>query len=95
MEKFNEESTSYSDLHMRSPLTIAIGLSDSPIALASWIIEKYYRWSDIDANVHSFHSKFPFDFLLTTIMIYWVQFFAYFIYSKGNKFYFYQHSLLP
>jgi len=44
-------------------------LSDSPVGLASWIIEKWYGWSDHDGDIEKVFTK---DELLTNIMIYWV-----------------------
>ena len=51
------------------PQTLAYGLSDSPVGLAAWIIEKFYGWSDIDGALERTYTK---DELLTHIMIYWV-----------------------
>ncbi len=51
------------------PQTLAYGLSDSPVGLAAWIIEKFYGWSDIEGALESKYTK---DELLTHIMIYWV-----------------------
>jgi microsomal epoxide hydrolase len=51
------------------PQTLAYGLSDSPVGLAAWIIEKFYGWSDIDGALEQKYTK---DELLTNIMIYWV-----------------------
>ena len=44
-------------------------LSDSPVGLASWILEKWYNWSDHDGDIEKAFTK---DELLTNIMIYWV-----------------------
>ena len=51
------------------PQTLAYGLSDLPVGLAAWIIEKFYGWSDIDGALERKYTK---DELLTNIMIYWV-----------------------
>lgn len=51
------------------PQTLGYGLNDSPVGLASWIIEKFYAWSDSDGNLETCFTK---DELLTNIMIYWV-----------------------
>src|SRR5947199_980472 len=49
--------------------TFRQALSDSPVGLASWIIEKWYGWSDHDGDLDKVFTK---DELLTNIMIYWV-----------------------
>lgn len=51
------------------PQTLGYALNDSPVGLASWIIEKFYAWSDNDDNLESCFTK---DELITNIMIYWV-----------------------
>jgi microsomal epoxide hydrolase len=51
------------------PQTLAYGLTDSPVGLAAWMIEKFRAWSDCDGVVERRFSK---DELLTTITIYWV-----------------------
>ncbi len=54
------EKRAYADLY---------ALNDSPVGLASWIVEKFRAWSDCDGDVERRFSK---DELLTNIMIYWV-----------------------
>lgn len=51
------------------PQTLGYGLNDSPVGLASWIIEKFYAWSDHNGDLNQSLSK---DELITNIMIYWV-----------------------
>ncbi len=58
----------YAALQSTKPQTLAYGLTDSPIGLAAWIVEKYRAWSDCDGDVERRFSK---DEVLTTIMIYW------------------------
>ncbi len=50
------------------PQTLSYSMIDSPVGIASWIIEKFFSWSDIKKNnIESIYSK---DLLLTNIMIY-------------------------
>lgn len=51
------------------PQTLGYGLNDSPVGLASWIVEKFNSWGDNKGNIENSFSK---DELLTNIMIYWV-----------------------
>jgi microsomal epoxide hydrolase len=51
------------------PQSLGYGLNDSPVGLASWMLEKFYAWSDHDGNIESALTK---DELITNIMIYWV-----------------------
>jgi pimeloyl-ACP methyl ester carboxylesterase len=51
------------------PQTLGYGLNDSPVGLASWILEKFNSWSDNDGNIENSFTK---DELITNIMIYWL-----------------------
>jgi len=59
----------YQEIQSTKPQTLGQGLSDSPLGLASWIVEKWYDWSDHSGNIGSVFSK---DEILTNVMIYWV-----------------------
>ncbi|MBB4688213.1 epoxide hydrolase family protein [Amycolatopsis jiangsuensis] len=50
------------------PQTIAVPLSDSPVGLAAWILEKLHGWTDCGNDVESVFSR---DELLTWISAYW------------------------
>ncbi|QIP18009.1 epoxide hydrolase [Spirosoma aureum] len=59
----------YNMIQSTKPQTLGYALNDSPVGLASWIVEKFYGWSDIQGNLENSFTK---DELLTNIMIYWV-----------------------
>ncbi len=59
----------YQEIQSTKPQTLGQGLSDSPVGLASWILEKWYGWSDHDGDIGKTFTK---DEILTNIMIYWV-----------------------
>lgn len=59
----------YNMIQSTKPQTLGYGLNDSPVGLASWILEKWYSWSDTKGNIENCYTK---DELLTNIMIYWV-----------------------
>jgi microsomal epoxide hydrolase len=67
-QRFFQEG-GYVMIQSTKPQTLAYGLTDSPVGLAAWIIEKFYGWSDIDGELEHIYTK---DELLTNIMIYWV-----------------------
>lgn len=58
----------YNMLHSTKPQTTAYALSDSPVGLAAWLVEKFRAWSDCDGDVET---RFTKDELLTNITIYW------------------------
>ncbi len=51
------------------PQTLAYALTDSPVGLAAWIVEKFQRWSDCDGDLARCFTR---DELLTNVMLYWV-----------------------
>lgn len=67
--------TGYAHLHATYPDTLGVALTDSPVGLAAYILEKFAIWTDksnkkkIDAGLLQ---KFTADELLDNIMIYWV-----------------------
>src|SRR5688572_22859474 len=59
----------YSEIMSTKTQTLGPALTDSPVGLASWIVEKWYGLSDHDGDMETLFTK---DGLLTNIMIYWV-----------------------
>jgi len=52
------------------PQTLALGLMDSPMGQAAWILEKFHGWSDLtEADLFGVYTR---DQLLTNVMIYLV-----------------------
>jgi microsomal epoxide hydrolase len=69
VQRWRMQEGAYAMQHSTKPQTLAYGLNDSPVGLASWILEKFRTWSDCDGDVERRFSK---DELLTNITIYWV-----------------------
>ena len=69
VRRWRAAEVGYSQEQSTKPQTLATALNDSPAGLASWIIEKYRRWSDCEGDVETRFSK---DDLLTNVMIYWI-----------------------
>ncbi len=63
------EETGYLQIQGTKPQTLAYGLTDSPVGLAAWIVEKFRTWSDCGGDVERRFSK---DVLLTNVMLYWI-----------------------
>ena len=59
----------YQRIQATRPQTLSVGLADSPVGLAAWIVEKFRAWSDCGGDIESRFSK---DELLTNLTIYWV-----------------------
>ncbi|WP_217578748.1 epoxide hydrolase family protein [Mesorhizobium sp. GbtcB19] len=73
---FLEKKARWADLHgayahMQGtrPQTLAYGLTDSPVGLAAWMIEKFRDWSDCDGDLAN--AAFSPDDILADISLYW------------------------
>ena len=69
LKRWEREETGYQWIQGTKPQTLAYGLTDSPVGLAAWIVEKFRTWSDSGGDVERRFSK---DVLLTNIMLYWI-----------------------
>ncbi len=74
-QKFVEQSQrwwymegAYNMEQSTKPQTLGLGLNDSPVGLAAWIVEKFYAWSGSPKDIEKLFTK---DELLTNIMLYW------------------------
>ncbi|WP_245470082.1 epoxide hydrolase family protein [Mesorhizobium sp. M2C.T.Ca.TU.002.02.1.1] len=59
----------YSHIQGTRPQTLAYGLTDSPVGLAAWMIEKFRDWSDCDGDLDN--AAFSRDEVLANISLYW------------------------
>ena len=67
--RWEREEGAYEHQQQTRPLTLAYGLSDSPIGLLAWLVEKYRAWSDCGGDVST---RFTDDELLTWVSLYWL-----------------------
>ena len=59
----------YAAMHRTKPQTVAFGLTDSPVGLAAWIVEKLRAWSDCGGDIERAFTK---DEILTNVTLYWL-----------------------
>ncbi|BCG89946.1 multidrug MFS transporter [Mesorhizobium sp. 113-3-9] len=59
----------YGHIQGTRPQTLAYGLTDSPVGLAAWMIEKFRDWSDCDGDLGK--ATFSQDDMLADISLYW------------------------
>ena len=66
------EESGYSHIQATKPDTIGVALTDSPVGLCAWIVEKFINYTD-KAEFKGDHvdSGLSNDNLLTNVMIYW------------------------
>ncbi|XP_070533907.1 epoxide hydrolase 1-like isoform X2 [Ptychodera flava] len=76
-EKFTQlmAASGYMHLQATKPDTAGYGLTDSPVGLAAYILEKFSGWTNPaynDLEDGGLEKHFSIDDLLTNVMIYWV-----------------------
>ncbi|GGO02328.1 epoxide hydrolase family protein [Saccharibacillus kuerlensis] len=69
IKHYAKEQSGYSVQQGTRPQTLSYALTDSPSGQLSWIIEKFYEWTDIEGLPEEKISR---DRLLTNITIYWL-----------------------
>ena len=67
--RYNQWDSGYSKIQSTRPQTIGYGLVDSPVALAGWIYEKMWSWTDNQGAPEDALSR---DAILDNIMLYWL-----------------------
>lgn len=60
--------TGYASIHTLRPESITPALADSPVGLASWIIEKFQRWGDCKGDIDNCFGR---DKLLDNLSLHW------------------------
>lgn len=66
---YEKNETGYLKILSTKPQTLAFALTDSPIGLLSWIMEKYKTWTNADKHLPE--DAIDLDLLLTNVSIYW------------------------
>lgn len=69
LKKWLHYETGYQQLQGTKPFTLAHALNSSPVALCSYISEKFYSWTDNDGDLFS---KINIDKMLANITLYWI-----------------------
>jgi len=69
------EETGFFHIQATKPDSIGFALSDSPVGLAAYLLEKFSTWTDIDfknTEDGSLDKHFTLDELLDNVMVYWI-----------------------
>ncbi len=69
VERYWIDEGAYCHQQMTRPQTLAMGMTDSPVGLAAWIIEKWRAWCGWGDDFEKLFSR---DMILTNVMLYWV-----------------------
>jgi len=65
---WTREEIGYQQIQGTKPQTLAFALTDSPVGLAAWVVEKFRTWSDCDGVPENAISR---DRMLANISLYW------------------------
>ena len=68
LKHFNAEETGYQWIQGTKPQTLSFALTDSPVGLAAWMVEKFRSWTDCGGNPDSAINR---DKMLANISFYW------------------------
>ena len=66
---YNDWGAGYSKQQSTRPQTLGYGLVDSPMGQATWIIEKFWEWTDCGAHPENALSR---EELIDNVMFYWL-----------------------
>jgi len=69
IERWEDDDGAYEHQQMTRPVTLAYGLSDSPVGLLGWLVEKFRAWSDSHGQLAT---RFSDDDVLTWTSLYWL-----------------------
>jgi microsomal epoxide hydrolase len=68
-QEWRARESAYQQIQGTKPQTLAYGLTDSPVGLAGWILEKFQGWTVPGSEEPP---PFDVDVLLTNVMLYWL-----------------------
>jgi pimeloyl-ACP methyl ester carboxylesterase len=68
LSHWTNEEIGYQWIQGTKPQTLSYGLTDSPVGLAAWIVEKFHSWTDCGGDLDSYLSR---DAILANIVLYW------------------------
>ena len=69
MQHYNDWDSGYSKQQSTRPQTVSYGLTDSPAGQLTWILEKFWSWTDCDGHPENVLTR---DELLDNVMLYWL-----------------------
>ena len=69
MHHYNDWDSGYSKQQSTRPQTVSYGLTDSPAGQLTWILEKFWSWTDCDGHPENVLTR---DELLDNVMLYWL-----------------------
>ncbi|MDZ4868036.1 MAG: epoxide hydrolase [Alphaproteobacteria bacterium] len=73
MKTWWAQEEGYRSIQSTKPMALAFGLMDSPVGLAGWLADKYWRLGDTkkDHPYEGMEARFPMHTMCTQLSIYW------------------------
>lgn len=68
LAEFRARGAGYSAIQSTRPQTVGYGLVDSPVAELTWILDKFWAWTDHDGDLEAVVDR---DTLLDNVSVYW------------------------
>jgi pimeloyl-ACP methyl ester carboxylesterase len=69
-ERWEREDAAYTYVHETRPATLSFALTDSPVGLAAWIVEKLHEWTDLEPD-GDLERVWERNRILTLLTLYW------------------------
>jgi pimeloyl-ACP methyl ester carboxylesterase len=66
---YNDWESGYAKQQSTRPQTLGYGLADSPAGQLTWILEKFWAWTDCDGHPENVLTR---DEMLDNVMLYWL-----------------------
>ena len=73
MKTWWRQEEGYRSIQSTKPMALAFGLTDSPVGLAGWLADKYWRLGDTKKHhpYNGMEARFPMHVMCTQLSIYW------------------------
>jgi pimeloyl-ACP methyl ester carboxylesterase len=73
MKAWWRQEEGYRSIQSTKPMALAFGLMDSPVGLAGWLADKYWRLGDTNKHhpYEGMEARFPMHVMCTQLSIYW------------------------
>ena len=63
-----KDDSGYAAVQSTRPQTLGYGLTDSPVGQLTWVLEKFWNWTDHDGDIEQ---AVPLDRILDTVSLHW------------------------
>ena len=70
LDNYMGDMNGYFQIQATRPQTLAYGLTDSPVGLLAWIVEKFKEWTDSSRDLPE--EAIDRDRMLTNVVVYWL-----------------------